>query len=428
MSTISSSTLTTIDSILKIDYKDPIVELLNSKTLLVHRIEATTEYTSGKRAYMPLHISRNEGVGARAEYAGTAATQLPSPGAQGFSDASYEMTYQYGRCQFTGPAIAAARDNEGSFARLVETEMMGLVRDIGRDQNRQLFGPKSGALGYVTALTTPASGIVTMDNVSHVRVGMLVDIIDESVTGTVLNVATFSVGAVDSSTNQVTFNRGGSAADLTGTDVSAAVAIGDFPVRRHNYVQEMFGLIDLISDVNPTDIASGTGTYQEYVGGINRATVTHDLWDSNVVNHNAQFSETIFQDQIDLSEREGDGDISIFITTYAIFNEYGNSLLPDRRFNTDGGPFGKLDGGWDALYYNGRPVVKDRDCQEGNIWGLDEMTLKLLMMADWDWMDKDGAVLSRIANADAYEATLFSYREFATNAPRRSCRHYNVNT
>jgi hypothetical protein len=36
-------------------------------------------------------------------------------------------------------------------------------------------------------------------------------------------------------------------------------------------------------------------------------------------------------------------------------------------------------------------------------------------MADWEWMDDDGAVLSRVSGADAYEATLYMYHELATD-------------
>ena len=34
-------------------------------------------------------------------------------------------------------------------------------------------------------------------------------------------------------------------------------------------------------------------------------------------------------------------------------------------------------------------------------------------MADFDWMDDDGAVLARVNNTDAYEATLYHYGDIA---------------
>jgi hypothetical protein len=37
-------------------------------------------------------------------------------------------------------------------------------------------------------------------------------------------------------------------------------------------------------------------------------------------------------------------------------------------------------------------------------------------MSDWEFMDDDGAILNRVANTDAYEATLYIYSELATDA------------
>jgi len=42
----------------------------------------------------------------------------------------------------------------------------------------------------------------------------------------------------------------------------------------------------------------------------------------------------------------------------------------------------------------------------------------LMQMSGWEWMDEDGAVLSRVSNSDAYEAVLFKYADLATDRPR----------
>jgi hypothetical protein len=35
--------------------------------------------------------------------------------------------------------------------------------------------------------------------------------------------------------------------------------------------------------------------------------------------------------------------------------------------------------------------------------------MRIFRSADFDWMDRDGAVLRKVSNRDAYEATLFHY-------------------
>ena len=59
-------------------------------------------------------------------------------------------------------------------------------------------------------------------------------------------------------------------------------------------------------------------------------------------------------------------------------------------------------------------LVWDQDCVENTLYGLATDKLVQYVGSDWDWMDQDGAVLSRVSNQDAYEATMFKYHELAT--------------
>ena len=78
--------------------------------------------------------------------------------------------------------------------------------------------------------------------------------------------------------------------------------------------------------------------------------------------------------------------------------------------------FRSMDGGFEALDYNGKPLVVDRHMRPGGMYFLDESTLELYRMSDFDWMDEDGSVLSRVAGVDAYEATLFKYSTLGCSA------------
>jgi len=98
----------------------------------------------------------------------------------------------------------------------------------------------------------------------------------------------------------------------------------------------------------------------------------------------------------------------LIITTQAIRREYLDIMQTDRRnVNTM-----TLDGGWEALDYNGVPMLVDEfDAIDGEVYFLTTKDLAVFRMSDYDWMTKDGAVLSRVANYDAYEAVLFRYAE-----------------
>lgn len=406
------ASLATIDDILKIDYKDPLVEVLNNKNYLVHKVEQTSEYTSGQEAYIPLHVSRNEGLGARPENG-----VLPTAGNQGYDKARYNLTSQYARIQLTGQAIARSQDNMGAFIQVLEGELRGLSRDIPREMNRQMFSGKAGILTSIATVGSPANSFTTTDG-RFLRENMRVDILDNvaSATPTFRAQGVIITGITESNgTYTVTLNT-----------VVSNMAASDWVVREGNYSNEMFGLEDLINADNPVGVGS-TNALNTYVGGIDRT--ANNFWKANEIDHNnANFGDSLFRDMLDLAERKGDGRIDCFITTYEIFNRYGNQLTPDRRFNTAGTMFQKLDGGWDALMYNDTEVMKDRDCPAETIYGLDSSRLMILHNADWDWMSEDGAILNRVPNQDAYEATFFKYCEFAITDPKDCAVAINVAT
>lgn len=425
MSQLDGATRETIESILKEDYKGPIREMLNNTNVLLNRIDRTSEGTVGKRAYVPLHISRNEGMGARGE-----GDDLPTAGKQGYKEATYRMRYNYGRMEFSGPAVAHSRSDEGAFARVIAAEVNGMQNDLARDRNRQLYGPSSGNFGYVTAKggDTAQDGTTLSDPQFEIRLttgqrvrnSMVIDLIDsgdsQAVEESELTVASagkpFTVNNGDSDDGVYQIINAGA---ITESNITANGAT-HYLVRHDSQGHEIFGLADIVSASNPENTV-GDNEFL-YVGAIDRSTSGNEFWKAQEIDWNFQdFSDTIFQDAIDTSEVEADGAISIFLTTYDIFRKYGNTLLPDRRYSTTGSVFQTLDGGFLALDYEGRPVVRDRDCPFGIVYAIDETRLINYEMADWEFMDKDGSILTRVSNKDAYEATLFKYDELASDDP-----------
>jgi len=115
------------------------------------------------------------------------------------------------------------------------------------------------------------------------------------------------------------------------------------------------------------------------------------------------------QTMFDMVEEKAGKDYgpNVIMTTRAIRREYLELMQADRRnVNTM-----ELDGGWSALDYNGVPLMVDNDAIDGVIFFLTTRDLQLYRMSDYDWMQKDGAILSRISGYDTYEAVLFRYAE-----------------
>lgn len=390
--------LTNFDDVLKEDYLGPIREQVYMSHVLLNRLEKNEEDVEGREAVVPLHTGGNSGVGARAD-----GGALPAAGQQAYEVAKYKCAYNYGRIQVTGPVIQASRSNKGAFVKAVDSEIQGMTKDLQDDLNRQLHNDGSGVLALVN--TDPGTGTtLTVDtpNAMYFKKGMKIDIVDPS-----------STTAGDARANAANLTVSAKASTTTLT-MSAAmhgdIADNDYVVQKGSYALEMMGLGGIVSNANPR---AGL-----YVGGINRSTAGNEYWKSNIFTNNGtlrKFTLDLMQEAWDAAEEEG-GTVSLMLTPRAVRRKYLALVRADGRFvNTM-----KMDGGFDALEYNGKPFVVDRHCMPNRIHFIDESTMALYRMSDLDWMDKDGTILARVSGYDAYEAVLFFYATLGCSAPNKN--------
>lgn len=369
------------NAILKEDYLGPIREQLNNSTVLLRRLKRNEEDVGGRIASVPLHTGRNSGVGARAD-----GGNLPVAGRQLHALAQYNCAYNYGRIQVTCPTIAASRKDKYAFVKAVDNEIKGMVKDMKDDLNRQLFNDRSGRMATVTVQNGAAQATFTVDNPQYIQTGMVIDNIRAGAFR-----ATRTVTAVNRATGVITVD-----ATYPG---AGEVGVADIIVRSGNFGLEMMGLGGIVSNTNTFD--------GQFVGGLNRALPQNGFWHANVLANSGAarpLTLDLMQTGFDASEIEG-GEVSLIITSYEQRRRYLALVKADGRFVNNL----KMDGGFEALDYNGKPLVVDRHMRPGSIFFLDEATLEIYRMSDFDWMDQDGSVLSRVPNMDAYEATLFKY-------------------
>ena len=375
-----STTLTSLDAILKNQYLGPVREQINSKIELLKRIETDRESVVGKNFTIPLHYGRNEGIGARAD-GGT----LPTAGNQSYKETIVPMRYLYGRIKLTGPTIKAAKSNEGAFIRAVESEMKGLARDLKSDMNRQLFGDGTGVLA--TCGTTSNSTTVTVGSTAKLRVGMIVDIIvtADGTTGTGATGRTIT--SIPSATTFVI-----SGAAITTDDTFSVYRSGS----RNLEVMGIAGICSATTTLQGLDVSN------------------YPWWKANVLTagSNRAISETLLQTALDTTYQQSDGEATVLFTTVGVRRAYQALLSADRTYQNTM----EFKGGFKALDYNGLPFMVDKDCNANTIYLLDENHLKFYEMSDWDWMNEDGAILSRVSGEDAYEAVMYKYCELGCSA------------
>ena len=389
--------LTTADKILKVLYLPPVREMLNNATVLLSRIEkdSSTQLVSGKEFTIPLHKSRNEAAGVGRAENGT----LPTAGQQGYTTAVVPNKYIYGRIRVTGPVLAATKNSAQAFVEALTSEMKGLVKDTRRAVNRQLHGDGVDALAYYVSGTGTTAGVVDDGNgniFTHLPAGqaITVDLLDASSSYAVLDSAvTITRGASNGTT--------GYAATLS-ANISASAVDGDPYVVSGTMGKQMMGIQGIIDSADPALLS----------GGLHGLTVAANPdWIAQVSGSDAtqrDITFAIIQDILSELATNSDyteEDIDLVLSSFGCRDKFAELCTNERGFVNEM----TIDGGWKAVSYNGLPFVADSQCKRNRFYGINFDTLKIYRSEDFDWMDKDGAVLSRVANVDAYEATLFHY-------------------
>ena len=386
---------TVADAALKEDYQPAIREQLNQANAILAQIETNDHDFEGRRAVLSLHTGRNHGVGARAEN-GT----LPAAGNQAYTEQRAPVFHNYGRIQVSGPVIDAMKSDKGSFTRAVASEVEGLTRDLKRDYSRQIFGTSNGV---IAATGTSASGVVitlaattTITQLRQFEVGMVIDV------GTVAcptsQASARNIVAINRSALTITVD-GANFTTTNGTHFIFRAGSGGAGASQ----KEITGLQTIVAEtgalhnVNPSSVPVWA-SYVDDNGGTLRSP-----------------TDTLFERAMDEILLEGGEDVDLLVTTHGVSRAYAAGLKDDKRYSNTI----DLKGGFKALSVTaGRKEVgllADRDCPENQAFLLNTNHITHFVNSDWEWMDKDGAILSRVANTDAYEATFYKRSELATD-------------
>lgn len=397
---MAGQTTALADEALKEDYLPAIREQLNNAHLFLSQIESNSEDVEGREAVLSLHTGRNHGVGARAE-GGT----LPTAGNQSWIDERVSLRFNYGRIKVTGQVIRAMKSDKGSFTRAIKAETDGVTVDLKRDINRQLFGTSDGKIaqcgvtsGSTTVVMAPTTSIVKY---RQLEVGMIIDIGQVATPTSAVTAATI-----------VSVNRG---ADTMVISASVTTDATDFIFRTGSAgagvnQKELTGLQTIVS-------ASGT------LFNVDPTVV--DSWksvDSNNGGTPRDLDDTLMEVVIEDIAIEGGISPDLLLGPHAVRRGYATTLKTEKRFNNTNelkGGFGGLSVQADSVeltFVVDRDAPYDTDADDGGIvWVLNTTCFKEQRNGGWDWMDLDGAVLSRVAGEDAYEAILFKYHELTTD-------------
>jgi hypothetical protein len=376
------ATLTTATNILKEIYEPRMRDQLMNDLVTSKRLESTSEGVTsevgGKYVVFPIHVKRNHGIGARLEM-----EQLPTAQNQGYASARVSLAYLYGSVRLSGQTMELAKTNAQAFASVLDQEMEGLRTDLAKDMNRQVFGTSVGVLGTATGAYTTTT--IPMTNTQYMEVGMFVDVYDS--TGVTNRATGRNVTAVNVNTSIV----------LDGANIAAG-ATGDIVVRNGSLNRETIGLSQIVSNtgvlynIDPA-VEAKWKSIMNNNGGTNRA-----------------LSESLMIKTVDDVRQQG-GKTTLITTTPGVRRSYFNLLVQQRQYNDTT----EFEGGFKGLKFttdNGDvPLISDFDCQPNRMYFLNEKELKYYRESDWGFMDRDGSKWQRVIGFDAYDATMYTYRQ-----------------
>lgn len=368
---------------LKIYYLDGFRYQLNEQASpLMAQLEKTSRNVVGGEIRLAMRYGRHGGIGNRADDG-----NLPTPNPRKTKQATYNTKNIFAHIQITDKTIEVSKSDRGAFANLLTQELEDAENDAKELLARQLFGDGSGKLCAVTAVDT-INQKLTVDNADYLAEGQY---IDSYTTGGAAHDSAMEITSVDEDNKFVYVS-----------DVSTT-ATGDILTISGNYNQELTGLAAITDATTLYNISRSQNQWLN----VKKIAVSGEL------------SETKMQEGIDFAEKRAGAKINFIVCSYGVRRAYQYLLQSQKRqVNTL-----QLKGGWEALEYAGGSqvrvgIVADKYCPASTMYMLDTTDFAIYQVADWDWMDKHGAILFPVSNKAAYEAVLRKYCDLGCSRPR----------
>lgn len=405
-----------VDAILKEFYLGPIINQLNNEILAVELFQKAQVDWQGKKAVIPVKVTRNSGVAFLAE-SGT----LPTAGNQGYQDLLVTARFVYGRFSVTGPLIEASKTSAGAFVTAIDGEMTGLVEDVKNASNKSMFDG-GAVIGYIwekkNATVFQFAGATTTAVASAFTLGganSTVDVVRLDTYAT--SFAGQQVNAISESS--ITFNAGINTA-IAGLPAGTvfALVLPTTSVIKYNVAgawdREPEGLMANLS--TPThfsvDRTTATGTATQLQSIHRVVDPATDVYSTL----NLRAMQRVL-DEINLQSGKKPDLIlcndTMKVEYTALLQGTGaqNLLVPTDK-NSDGYA------GFERVFYNGIEIKASRHCPKGLFFFLSSKTAwKLTVLGEGGFMDQDGSILFRVVNTDAYEGTYRWYYNLVCTEP-----------
>lgn len=381
-------TLSTADNALKEVYLGVVSNQLNTNiNPLLAKINQTTADVWGKEIRKVAPYGINGGIGA-----GDEDGNLPTAAGNNYAQFVLTLKNLYGRFEISDKAIRASENSSGAFVNLLNAEMEGLVRASSFNFGRMLYGDGTGLLAKISDNETNS---VTVDDVTKVIEGMVVDIITS--TGTIKKNG-LRINSIDRKNKKVFFTS----APLTASELKQTTQY--YLCVQGSFNNELTGL---------GKIFESTGSLY----GLDRDSynwLVPYMTDISTSSAKADISEIAMQKAIDELDEVSNSQVDFIVCSAGVKRNYQNHLA-SYRSNID---IMNLEGGFKAISYNGIPLVSDRFVAPNTMYLLNTKEFNLHQLCDWNWLEgEDGRIIRQTLGKPTYQATLVKYADIICNKP-----------
>lgn len=382
--------LSTVDKLFKTVFGKLSEKLYNSQNVMVARAAKNFNFTGDS-----LKISMPGGFGGS-----VGSGSLPTSNVKPYLQASITTKSLYGRLNLDRKSMYAAKDDKGSFVRLLKEGIENTVESWMRNMNRILFGDGTGALGtmagtntgtgtvgdpYVVLISDATYHEARLEEKDYVNVGTdtttLFEIVENDVATKTIKLVTISgavtIGAAD-------------------TDII--------------YMQGS-------KDNDPIGLKNTVGDNTSTIYGIDQSAAGNRRFQSTREDANgAEISPQLINKVVQKIHKKCGKYPNMVVTSYEQFIKLENQLENQKYVlvrSKDESLKSKI--GFDAIEIIAGarkvPVLIDRFCELDEMWLLNDDHIKILHQPGFGWFDDDGTVLLRQANSDGYEARYGGYLE-----------------
>lgn len=399
------ATSTQVDAILRDDYKD-YWDQLHQKSWLLAQIDNKRDTVNGRIARHSIHTGRSGGIGARRE-----GVALPAADQQRHATVPVPVRWQTARIQLTVQLLKMADGDPASFVDALESEM-GIKNDSMRDINRQLYGTSNGVMATcgttTTSTTITLAATTTTAQMRHFYVGRSVDIGTVATPGTVAT--NRQITAVDTVNKTITIS-GATVSTTSGTHFV------------FNYNSGGASNNSGAQDDGQSE-CTGLQTIVSNTATLHTLTVAaQPIWKSKVYSNsgtNRPLSDTaIDYALLDITSDAGESpdmmvsNLGVYVAGKQVMSAYLRNL---DTLEMKGG-FNGIKWSTPGISGTGARDVAwycDFDAPANQLYLLNSAKLVSHQIAEgWQWMDDDGAILSRVPDQLAFEATLYTSLELA---------------